>query len=94
MQNKVLEAMAMALPVVATPTAARAFGADCPGIARADSVDDFVEQISRMIGSPAEAAEIGLRGRQEVISRFSWQSSVNKLEAVYEDALRTDRSRH
>lgn len=94
MQNKVLEAMAMALPVVATSTAARAFGSDCPGIAIADSAEDFVEQISRMIGSPAEAAEIGLRGRQEVISRFSWQSSVHRLEAVYEDALRTFRSRH
>ena len=91
-QNKVMEAMSMALPVVATSLAARAFGANCPGIVEADSAEDFVEQVSRLLGSPAQAAEIGLRGRQEVIARFSWQTSVNTLEAVYEDALRTFRS--
>lgn len=91
-QNKVLEAMAMAIPVVATPLAAGTFGVGCPGIVEADSADSFVGQISHLIENPAEATEMGKHGQQEVMSRFSWQTSVNALETVYEDAVRAFRS--
>ena len=88
-QNKILEAMAMALPVVATSAAAGTFGRDCPGILEANSSGEMERIISGLIESPAEAVETGRRGRAEVASRFSWAHSVELLESAYEKALRS-----
>lgn len=88
MQNKILEAMAMALPVVATSAAAGTFGRDCPGILEANSDEEIVRIISRLIESPDEASEIGRQGRSEVAGRFSWARSAELIESAYEKALR------
>ena len=86
-QNKALEAMAMGLPVVAAPIAARTFGRSCPGIIEAESAEDMAREVSRLIERPAEAAEIGRQAREEARKRFSWQTSVQKLEEIYEDVV-------
>ncbi len=85
-QNKVLEAMAMAVPVVASPSGLRPFGSDCPGTIEAQSSEQVIERVSRLFERPDEAARIGQKGRAEVLARYSWQSSVEKLERIYEEA--------
>ncbi len=87
-QNKVLEAMAMGLPVVATPLATRPFGAECPGIVTAESADDMTRQVLGLLSDQRRAAELGALGRNEAVQRFSWESSVTRLESVYEEAVR------
>lgn len=87
-QNKILEAMAMALPVVASSMVVPGSSGECPGIIAADSGEDFARAIARLVGEPARAAELGLQGREEVVRRFSWHGSVGQLESVYEDVLR------
>lgn len=86
-QNKVLEAMAMALPVVATSIACRSLGSECPGVIEADAPEDVIEQVVRLINTPERAADLGQMGRKEVVAKFSWQSSVEKLEMLYEEML-------
>lgn len=87
-QNKVLEAMAMGLPVVASPIATRALGSDCPGVVQAGYPEHVIAEVSRLLDNPDLARGIGEQGRQQVIRNFSWGSNVGKLELVYEEAIR------
>lgn len=87
-QNKVLEAMAMGLPVVATPIAMRALGRDCPGVVEAAGAEDMIAEVSRLLDNPDLARSIGQEGRREVVRNFSWGSNVGKLELIYEEAIR------
>lgn len=87
-QNKVLEAMAMALPVVATPIATRALRKGCPGVIEAATAEDMVVEMSRLMDNPALAESIGMQGREEVLRNSSWRSGVERLELIYEEAIR------
>lgn len=87
-QNKVLEALAMGLPVVATPIATRALGRDCPGIVEAADANRTVNEVSRLMGDPDLAAKIGRFGREEALRNFSWRSNVDTLEVIYQEAIR------
>lgn len=80
-QNKVLEAMAMARPVVASPGAAE--GIDHRGTIRvADDVTDFAASVSALLANPAAAAGLGAAARARVVDRYSWPARLAALDAV------------
>jgi len=87
-QNKVLEAMAMGLPVVASSAAARALDPGCPGLVIADGVDATVDAVSALLSAPEQALALGTQGREAAISRFSWDNSLELLENVYRTLAR------
>ena len=80
-QNKVLEAMAMARPVVA---AAGCVAATCaePGreIVAADDAAAYVEAITALLRQPAQAALIGAAGRRRVLASYTWPAHLAVLE--------------
>jgi glycosyltransferase involved in cell wall biosynthesis len=86
-QNKVLQAMAMGLPVVATRRA-------CEGIeARPDHeliVEDdpqaFASRIVALLENPALRAGLGRRGRAFVEARHSWAAALGRLDALLASA--------
>ncbi|MCE5314969.1 MAG: glycosyltransferase [Armatimonadota bacterium] len=82
-QNKVLEAMAMELPVIASPIALRTLGRDCPGTVCAEGSDETVREALRLLDNPSDAQRIGHEGRAHVIGRYSWESSALALEQIY-----------
>ncbi|MHB1456445.1 MAG: glycosyltransferase [Armatimonadota bacterium] len=82
-QNKILEAMAMALPVVASKITLRAFGDEHPGIIGAESADDMIQAICALIKSPERANELGENGRTEVCQKYSWSSSASQIGDIY-----------
>lgn len=86
-QNKVLEALAMALPVVASPLATRAIGVDTPGLLEADTPQEVADAISSLFDNPSAAAEMGKAGRDAVARKFSWTSSASILERIYAEVL-------
>lgn len=86
-QNKVLEAMAMGLPVIVSSAAARAFGTNCPGLITADTADEVIAASKKLLDNPREAQAIGNAGRKVVSERFSWDRSVHELEIVYNDVI-------
>lgn len=90
-QNKVLEAMAMGIPVVTTGITSRSLGCRCPGVVEADSADGFAQQIMRLVSAPEHAVQLGRMGRKAVEAEFSWQSSVTKLESLYEEMIAESR---
>ncbi|MBK8095567.1 MAG: TIGR03087 family PEP-CTERM/XrtA system glycosyltransferase [Planctomycetes bacterium] len=83
-QNKVLEAMAMGLPVVSTPQAAQGLGdvpADTLRVADGDAAT--VAAVAELFADPAAARNVGLRAAALVRARFRWEN----MYAVVDDVL-------
>ena len=87
-QNKILEAMAMALPCITTPLVNNAIGAvDGETILLATDAPEFSQQIKRLLKNPEQAKQTGKAGRKLVEKEFSWEASVALLEEVFEEGL-------
>jgi polysaccharide biosynthesis protein PslH len=84
-QNKILESLAMEVPVVATATAAKGVDA-IPGkhLLVADDDQIFADQVIRIMDSKALRRELGEAGRLRVIDRHSWATSLSRLDAIVE----------
>jgi polysaccharide biosynthesis protein PslH len=87
-QNKVLEAMACATPVVATPRAVAALdthpGVDC---LVADAPQAFADALLRLFYDSELRARIGAAGRAYVEARHDWRAVANQLESSYREAI-------
>ncbi len=80
-QNKVLEAMAMARPVVASTAAAT--GIDHGGtIELGEDVGGMADAVSALLDDPARAAELGKAARQRVIDHYSWDAKLAVLDGI------------
>jgi sugar transferase (PEP-CTERM/EpsH1 system associated) len=79
-QNKVLEALAMARPVVATENAVQGIpGAVQAGVCVRDSVQALAAAVvERLAADGAPAAE----GRRLVLERYAWQTQVDVLASL------------
>ncbi|MFZ5747717.1 MAG: TIGR03087 family PEP-CTERM/XrtA system glycosyltransferase [Pseudomonadota bacterium] len=89
-QNKVLEGMAMARPVVASTAAA--IGIDHAGTIRVgDSVGEIAEAVNELLSDPVKAAALGAAARQQVIDRYSWDARLAPLDALLGLPPRTSR---
>jgi polysaccharide biosynthesis protein PslH len=80
-QNKVLEAMAMARPVVASTSCAQAVDAQVgQELVAAETVDDYVREIDALLADGEKAARIGKLGRQRVVQQYSWSAHLGTLD--------------
>ncbi|HEY0327001.1 MAG TPA: glycosyltransferase, partial [Allosphingosinicella sp.] len=82
-QNKVLEAMAMARPVVASPAAFEGIEAE-PGrdLIVAGEAGAMADEIAALIEAPDRAAALGTAGRTLVVSRYGWEARLAPLEGL------------
>lgn len=80
-QNKVLEAMAAGRPVVCSPAPLKGLQAE-PGLhlLKADQVDEWVRQISRLFDDAALQQEIGMAAAAFVQLHHSWNQCLMSLE--------------
>jgi glycosyltransferase involved in cell wall biosynthesis len=93
-QNKVLEAMAMALPTVAARQATVALGArHGEEVLVAESAAEFAAALLRLLSRPGERAALGGAGRKYVERAHSWEASAAHLEGCYEAARERAASR-
>lgn len=80
-QNKVLEAMAMARPVVAARSCVEALdveeGAE---LVAAESAEDYLRAVERLLDAPAEAAAVGAAGRERVLKSYAWTAHLSGLD--------------
>jgi len=87
-QNKVLEAMAMARPVVVSPQALEGIAAE-PGrdIVLASEPIQFADAVVTLLQQPGN--EIGVRAREKVIAQYGWTSNLSCIDALLDPVLRT-----
>ncbi len=89
----VLEAMAMALPVIATQWGGPAdyLDADCglliPPTSRVDLVEGFAAAMARLANDPGLAHRLGEAGRRKVAREYDWEAKVAGIRQVYARAI-------
>jgi len=82
-QNKVLEAMAMARPVLLTPAAATGLpGTDGIHFAAADSDAALVDRALQLLAAPEKAGKMGEAARALVVEQRSWCAMLAALPAL------------
>jgi hypothetical protein len=84
-QNKILEAMAMGVPVVAGRIAAGGVDAE-PGrhLLVADTAGEQIEAILGLVDSPDERRRLAEVGRARMLSHHSWSGSMRRLDGIVE----------
>lgn len=86
-QNKILEAAAMKIPVITTDTAADAIGSALQtGFYRAETAMEFAEKIQFILQNRAEAAELTAKSAEFIAKTYTWEASGKELEALLEEA--------
>jgi sugar transferase (PEP-CTERM/EpsH1 system associated) len=78
-QNKVLEAMAMARAVVASPEAAD--GIDHAGTIRVAPYD-FAGAVGDLLDHPDDTRALGEAARARVLARYAWPARLARLDAL------------
>jgi len=89
MRGKVLEALAMARPVVTTPIGAEGLGATSGAhLLVASGSVDFASAIRSVLDDPQRGARLGREGRALVMARFDGDAVASAHEQIYEEVLR------
>jgi glycosyltransferase involved in cell wall biosynthesis len=97
---KVVEALAMAKPVVTTTLGCEGIDVEHGrDVLIADDADSTAAAIDRLFADPALGARLGSAGRDLAVYRYSWRDAGDRLESLLEDVLAarsrgaTDRNR-
>ena len=87
---KILEAMAMELPVIASPVSAEGIkGTRGDGLIIAESADDFVKEIIYLTENPNIAQELGKKARKFVLENYTWEKSIGIIYNTYKNLLKS-----
>jgi hypothetical protein len=83
-QNKVLEAMAMEVPVVTTPVVAAGLRMDGiePPLVIGRNAEEIAIGIVRLLADSQERVRLSTEGRRFIEAHFSWPCSADKLEKL------------
>lgn len=84
-QNKVLEALAMELPIVGTSIAADGLytaSSKAPPVGVADTTEEFAQMLVKELNTRAQNPAPFAEGRAFVEQNFVWESSIRKLEVI------------
>jgi sugar transferase (PEP-CTERM/EpsH1 system associated) len=87
-QNKILEAMAMGVPVVTSAVAAG--GVDAVGgehFLVADSAEEVAAAVLRVLDDPSERSRLAQAGRERMLSHHDWRGSMERLDRIIERCL-------
>jgi len=81
LQNKILEAMAMARPIIASKSCVEALEVRAgTEIFSAESAEDFITQISALLQAPEQLASVGIAGRSRVLQNYSWDAHMAVID--------------
>jgi polysaccharide biosynthesis protein PslH len=84
---KILDALAMGKPLVATGLAVEGLDlVDEVHYLKAETAEEYVAQINRLEQDTGLSRSLALRGQQFVQERFSWDVIGEKLDRTYEEA--------
>jgi glycosyltransferase involved in cell wall biosynthesis len=87
-QNKVLEALAVGTPVVATPAACSALEVkDGEHLLVANDPPALARQVLRLLDDASLWQKISKNGRRYVEEKHDWQAIVERLERIYQEVI-------
>jgi sugar transferase (PEP-CTERM/EpsH1 system associated) len=88
MQNKILEAMAMGLPVITSTLSNNPIGAKHGrDLIVADTPFDCAAAIDQLLSDPNMAKEIGENARRFIEKKFKWEKQNARLPFVYVETI-------
>jgi len=80
-QNKILEAMAMSRPVIASPDCAAAVNAVVgQELLTAASPEEYIAAISQVLEAPEAGTALGKAARQRVVERYTWEAHMKAID--------------
>lgn len=86
-QNKVLECMAMGIPVVASPRAAKGVQAvPDRDLLVGNTPDEYADQIIQLLNDTHLRMRIAEAGRKRLLATHSWEASMKLLDSIMERA--------
>ncbi len=90
-QNKILEAMAMGVPVVSSSLAAGGIDA-IPGehFLTADSPSEYASKLINLMESEPFRTKYAVAGRERMLSHHAWHKSMEKMESLIQDCVKKD----
>jgi hypothetical protein len=87
-QNKILESMAMGVPVVCSRAAAGGVDAIVgEHLLVADTTDEVVAGVLSVLQSPGLRAALSVAARERVLSNHSWSNSMRRFDALVAQAF-------
>jgi glycosyltransferase involved in cell wall biosynthesis len=87
-KNKLLEAMAMALPIVTYGHATS--GIDCESgihLLVEETREGFAGRVLELLRNPEHARGLGLNARRLMMESYSWESRARAFEGLYREAM-------
>ena len=88
-QNKILEAMAMGVPVVTSSVAAGGVDAEPENhLLVADTPQQIAAAVLRITQNPAQRQHFAKSGRERMLSHHAWPRSMQRLDGIIERCLR------
>jgi sugar transferase (PEP-CTERM/EpsH1 system associated) len=80
-QNKILEAMAMARPVIASAECAAAVEAEKGAeLLTAASPEEYIAELGRVLDAPATAIRIGRAARRRIVEHYGWDAHLKAID--------------
>ena len=87
-QNKVLEALAMGTPLVATPASCRALQVSHgKHLLMVEEKQAFAEAVLKLLEDPFLAQNLGIAGRQYMKEHHGWMDAANTLSDLYHELV-------
>lgn len=86
---KILEAMAMGLPVIATPVSAEGItAAESNGLFIRDNAEDYAQIIINLLNDKSKRLDSGKKARKHIIENYSWRKNVGIMFDQYQKLVR------
>lgn len=88
LKNKILEAWAMSMPVVATPLSCEGIDAKAgQNVLLAKTPKEFADNILKLFSDPILRDRLARNGRMTVENTYSWNSKAVALERIFREVL-------
>lgn len=82
-QNKVLEAMAAGVPVVARPEAVQGFGSQQVPLVVESTAEGLAVSIVELLGNDNRRAEMAMAAQQFVRVNYAWENNMAELQRLF-----------
>jgi len=87
-RGKILEAWAMAMPVVTTSVGcAGLLCRDGESLMVADTPEDFAARVITLLGDPTRRRQLGIEGRKVAEQHYGWEAIASQLHGLYQKYL-------